>query len=787
MRFIPGILLCSLVVGMALPCKAEKLGPSHEERTLNTDQYEIAIQRNGRTDVTLVSGVPIFTDVVPMVWFDGEEKPSELDISGIATQRGIVRSPIGEGQEITFQLGNCSWVLRTYPTRHYWTAQVVYINSGKKKVHVRSLIPWAVGEPGKGHLTLGTGITQTQVLQHGDVVGDRGTLSPNQAIGKEKMASTGNLVLLNKTAQKLLITGALTAKRATTRFVVKPDPEKDVFQVFRAECLYDAPVEVPPGERLESEVIYFSATESSIFEGLERYAGTFAALNKIPLPHVALPGGVFHSSKYGTAISEDHVISVLDRMDKQLKRYGWRHMIIDSGWERATGDWEPNPERFPHGMKWLTDQIHSRDMTAGLCFRPFTVKMDSPVAQQHPDWLLELNDTGRSRLSSEERILDATNPAVYDFIKALTAKIGSTWDFDAIEITDSAQLLSMAQKYSDPAMTHVQAMLRGLEAIREGLGPDKTITAADPFPFSSFYADAVHIGTECAPIWRGVPEKESWGAVDVARNAAHYYYYAPYLWRPDHDCFYFAQDGTRQHWKTSDLPALTLEQTRSWLTLQALTGGAVKFGDWLPDMKPEEVDSLTKILPVPAYPARPIDLFEREIPAIWSLPIKTPAGQWNIVAVFNWDESKPVTLPLELDALGLNSTLYYTVYDFWQDQYFGLTKKQLNVSVPPGSVHLLGFRQFDNHPMFLASDRHFTQGASDHTAIEWNQQTRTLKGVFNGVEDTKYNLRILVPDNYAPKEIKVSAEEVKTILDGKVLKIGFTCAEKKAVEWAVVF
>jgi alpha-galactosidase len=39
---------------------------------------------------------------------------------------------------------------------------------------------------------------------------------------------------------------------------------------------------------------------------------------------------------------------------------------LDAGWFRAVGDWQPNPEKFPHGLAPLADYTHALGMRFGL-------------------------------------------------------------------------------------------------------------------------------------------------------------------------------------------------------------------------------------------------------------------------------------------------------------------------------------------------------------------------------------------------------------------------------------
>jgi hypothetical protein len=89
--------------------------------------------------------------------------------------------------------------------------------------------------------------------------------------------------------------------------------------------------------------------------------------------------------------------------------------------------------------------------------------------------------------------------------------------------------------------------------------------------------------------------------------------------------------------------------------------------------------------------------------------------------------------------------------------------------------------------MFLATDRHFSQGATDFKALEWNSQTRQLSGTFDGVADTDYNLRILVPEAYTFRSATVSAADARAEQTGNVLKLAFHSAGEGPVTWAAQF
>jgi len=109
------------------------------------------------------------------------------------------------------------------------------------------------------------------------------------------------------------------------------------------------------------------------------------------------------------------------------------------------------------------------------------------------------------------------------------------------------------------------------------------------------------------------------------------------------------------------------------------------------------------------------------------------------------------------------------------------------VSVPPHGVRLLSFRCYAGRPMLLATSRHFSGGATDFTTLHWHDDGKYLDGVFNGVANTNYMLRVLVPEPYGAANVTVSCGPATTSMDGRVLSIGFACPQTGPVQWSAAF
>ncbi len=102
---------------------------------------------------------------------------------------------------------------------------------------------------------------------------------------------------------------------------------------------------------------------------------------------------------------------------------------MDDGWfgERNTdhaglGDWWPNPQKFPHGLKPLIDKVHSLGMDFGLWVEPEMVNPDSKLYREHPDWVL--NFPGRPRTEARNQlVLNLARPDVRAYVYGFLDKL----------------------------------------------------------------------------------------------------------------------------------------------------------------------------------------------------------------------------------------------------------------------------------------------------------------------------------------------------------------------------
>ncbi|MGW3728157.1 alpha-galactosidase [Streptomyces sp. NPDC000851] len=117
--------------------------------------------------------------------------------------------------------------------------------------------------------------------------------------------------------------------------------------------------------------------------------------------------------------------------------------VVDDGWfgartsDRAgLGDWTPNPDRFPAGLKPLADDVHALGMQFGIWVEPEMVNPDSELYRAHPDWVQFQPGRKRAELRNQ-LVLNLAREDVQDYLwEQLHGLLSSApidyvkWDFN---------------------------------------------------------------------------------------------------------------------------------------------------------------------------------------------------------------------------------------------------------------------------------------------------------------------------------------------------------------------
>src|SRR5437870_11312531 len=137
---------------------------------------------------------------------------------------------------------------------------------------------------------------------------------------------------------------------------------------------------------------------------------------------------------YTLSLHDALPISNLEFCAANFDRRFFRYIQLDDGYQKATGDWDTNA-KFPHGHRWLTDQIHAKGFKAGLWLAPFAVTERSGIPAAHPEWLLRRADAPivwdtRDDWGGKVYSLDGAHPQVQQWLFDLARRAVQTWGYD---------------------------------------------------------------------------------------------------------------------------------------------------------------------------------------------------------------------------------------------------------------------------------------------------------------------------------------------------------------------
>lgn len=145
-----------------------------------------------------------------------------------------------------------------------------------------------------------------------------------------------------------------------------------------------------PGERISQPSVllgYFTGGRWAGHNALRRilYEQYAALLNgRKPLPPVSWN----HWFTFGNSINEQNALELV----KSAAPLGIEYFCIDAGWYNVdfwqSGDWRPNPKKFPRGMEPVAEAIRRNGMVMGLWFDPERVTSAAYDAFEHKEWLI---------------------------------------------------------------------------------------------------------------------------------------------------------------------------------------------------------------------------------------------------------------------------------------------------------------------------------------------------------------------------------------------------------------
>jgi hypothetical protein len=390
---------------------------------------------------------------------------------------------------------------------------------------------------------------------------------------------------------------------------------------------------------------------------------------------------------YELAVTDQRVRRNVDFMAAHLRDLGYTTIHIDDGWEQRYGDWLPGAS-FPQGMASLTAYIHARGLKASIWYAPFLAAPDSWPAREHPEWLLRGVDGTpvTITIAGPTYVLDASNPAVLDYIRAVCARIRD-WGFDSVKL-DFLYAGSMPGQRYRFDLNPVQAYNAAMATIRDTFEADSRhpiyLVGVQQGLLPSGYFQAWRVG-------RDIESKTNAGHIptwDLIRRealAVSAYSFtdgAIYGADPD-DLLLRAVPGAQN---------LTRDELQSYATMVALGGSVWLSGDDLPTLARQGRLGLLTNAAVLAL----VRAGRAATPVRLSDQASGPASLWEerqpdgsaVIGLFNWsDRARRFTVSFA--DLGMSPNQPYVVRDLWAGATLLHAARAFTYALRPHQSYLL--------------------------------------------------------------------------------------------------
>ncbi|MFP5501562.1 MAG: alpha-galactosidase, partial [Candidatus Sericytochromatia bacterium] len=400
--------------------------------------------------------------------------------------------------------------------------------------------------------------------------------------------------------------------------------------------------------------------------------------------------------------------------------------------------------------------LRAEGQAPGLWLAPFCVRSDARLYAEHPDWVVRDPETGAPapvwhHWGGPVYGLDLTHPAVLEHLRRLTATLTVEWGFSVLKL-DFLHFGAQPGTRHDPSCTGLEAVRRGLAAIREAAGIDVHLLGCGaPMAASLGLVDSMRVGQDVGLSWRGdTPENmSSVSTMYACMNTVLRLWQHRTWWVNDPDCVLIRENGDAPPGVAG--PAVTDPERRFLLTVVALTGGSTISGDSLRSLSAARWRQLGQLLPPTGLAARWVGGFKPALPDVLHLRIQTAWDAWHLVALLNWDDAAH-TVALPWRALGLGGP--HELFDVWEGQPRPAVAGAFDQVLPPHGAALLALRPVREHPWLLGDDRHFAQGQAGVADCRFEPAGQTLVLELLPTPNRAGRLWLSVPAAYRVAEVQ---------------------------------
>lgn len=536
--------------------------------------------------------------------------------------------------------------------------------------------------------------------------------------------------------------------------------------------------------------------------GMEAWADAVAKVCEIKLP--PLPVG-YCTWYHAGASNEKSLAGQTAFAAEHLKKFGLDFLQIDDGWQEGVKRNGPRKNfteyrkngPYPSGMKATADNIRAKGFVPGLWFMPFAGTHDDPFFADKQEIFAKTADGKPYEVKWGGTCIDMTSPAGRKYMADIVRRVSHEWGYkyfkmDGMWTGTATKLMYVNSGYKDdnigesvlhdPNVTNIEAYRSGLKLVRETAGADVFILGCcAPQNMRSYggafgMVDAMRIGPDNGWRWGSLKRGPMFGTWNYHLNGR--------IWWNDPDPLYVR----------GSMPTVEARLICSWVTIAGMLSVS---SDAYGMLTPERLDMLKRTMPSHTLQARPVDLFDENLPRIWHVSDESRAPRLDVVGLFNWDDAE-YAFDVPMSRLGLSPEKRYAAFDFWANELVGPFQGKLASKLPRHTCHMLAIREVTGRPMVLSTSRHIMQGVVDLAGETWDAKARTLGATSKVVAGDSYEVRVLTSStaagppwkaaSVALSEADVAAGVVaKMKTDGEIVRVMIDSKTSREVVWKLVF
>ncbi|MCB0508542.1 MAG: alpha-galactosidase [Bacteroidetes bacterium] len=204
---------------------------------------------------------------------------------------------------------------------------------------------------------------------------------------------------------------------------------------------------------------------------------------------------------YYTGISEKIILDNLEAFVQQ--NIPIDIFQIDDGWQQAVGDWLHINEKFPNGLKFISDKIHQHNIKAGLWLAPLACEHNSFIVKEKPHWILKDENGKFLRIGFNPLwsywfyALDIYNEEVRAYLKEVFYTILHEWNFDLVKLDFLYGTALIARN----GKSHGEIMHDAMQFLRECVGEKMILGCGVPLSAAVGTTEYCRIGPDIHLFW----------------------------------------------------------------------------------------------------------------------------------------------------------------------------------------------------------------------------------------------------------------------------------------------